>query len=88
MIHSPLASPTETRTAGLSRPFTLSGRKCRLSGMQDGSFPNYGWHIIDEVNGIWTQPIKIVHGLWIRIDREQAPVTHVDGPELNVRIKA
>lgn len=36
--------------------------------MQDGSFPDYGWHLIDEMAGVWAQPIKIADGYWVSIE--------------------
>ena len=66
------AVPELKATENLNRPFTLCGRYCNLTGMQDGSFPDYGWHTKGEMGGIWTHPIKIVDGFWISIDSPDA----------------
>ena len=64
-------APSETRKELLARPFSLCGRKCYLSGMQDGTFPDYGWHIVDEMAGVWIQPIKIADGFWVSIETSE-----------------
>ncbi len=34
----------------------------------DGNFPALGWHIAGEMGGVWTPPLKMIDGLWLRID--------------------
>ena len=52
----------------LERAFSLCGRKCYLIGYQNGLFPDYGWHSIGEMGGIWTHPIKIADGFWLSVE--------------------
>ena len=61
-------APELKRTEDLDRAFSLCGRKCYLMGLQDGSFPDWGWHTVDEMGGIWTHPIKIADGFWVSIE--------------------
>ena len=69
-------APELKRTEGLNRSFVLCGRKCYLSGMQDGTFPDQGWHTIDEMGGVWTHPLKIADGFWVGIETKKEPGPH------------
>jgi hypothetical protein len=62
--------PELKKSLDLDRPFSLCGRRCYLIGFQNGSFPDYGFHISGEMSGIWTHPIKIADGFWISIETE------------------
>ncbi len=48
--------------AYLSTPFVTAGDKLYLVGHQDGTFPALGWHVKDEMGGIWAHPIKLLDG--------------------------
>jgi hypothetical protein len=37
-------------------------------GAEDGSYPAAGWHIHGEMGGFWTQPIKLLDGIWFNVD--------------------
>jgi hypothetical protein len=37
-------------------------------GAADGSYPATGWHIRGEMGGFWSQPIKLLDGLWFAVD--------------------
>ena len=50
------------QAAYLSTPFVTAGDKLYLVGHQDGTFPPLGWHVKDEMGGIWAHPIKLVDG--------------------------
>lgn len=50
------------KTAFLSTPFNTAGDKLYMIGHQDGSFPDLGWHVKDEMGGIWHHPIKLMDG--------------------------
>ena len=50
------------QAAYLSTPFVAAGDKLYLVGHQDGSFPPLGWHVKDEMGGIWAHPIKLLDG--------------------------
>ncbi|MEO1013018.1 MAG: glycogen debranching protein [Bacteroidota bacterium] len=46
----------------LDSPFVTAGNRVYMVGHQDGSFPELGWHIKDEMGGIWNHPIKLMDG--------------------------
>lgn len=48
-------------------PFNTAGDKLYMIGHQDGSFPDLGWHVKDEMGGIWHHPIKLMDGFNARI---------------------
>jgi hypothetical protein len=50
------------KTAFLGTPFNTAGDKLYMIGHQDGSFPDLGWHVKDEMGGIWHHPIKLMDG--------------------------
>ena len=37
-------------------------------GDESGLYPASGWHIRGEMGGFWTQPIKLLDGLWFGLD--------------------
>ncbi|GIH15403.1 hypothetical protein [Rugosimonospora africana] len=37
-------------------------------GAADGSYPATGWHVRGEMGGFWSQPIKLLDGLWFAVD--------------------
>lgn len=49
----------------LDSPFLTAGNRVYLVGHQNGSFPELGWHIKDEMGGIWNHPIKLMDGFKI-----------------------
>lgn len=55
------------KTAFLGTPFNTAGDKLYMIGHQDGSFPDLGWHVKDEMGGIWHHPIKLMDGFNVRI---------------------
>jgi glycogen debranching enzyme len=50
------------RAAYLSTPYVTAGDKLYMVGHQDGTFPPLGWHVKDEMGGIWAHPIKLLDG--------------------------
>jgi glycogen debranching enzyme len=50
------------KTTFLTTPFNTAGDKLYMIGHQDGSFPDLGWHVKDEMGGIWHHPIKLMDG--------------------------
>jgi hypothetical protein len=52
------------------RRYTAAGERTRIIGFQDGRFYANGWHIAGEMGGIWSEPIKLVDGVWFGIDDE------------------
>ena len=51
----------------LGSPYVTAGNRVYMVGHQDGSFPQLGWHIKDEMGGIWNHPIKLMDGFDARI---------------------
>ena len=37
-------------------------------GTQNGNFPSLGWHIADEMGGVWIPPLKAANGIWLRVN--------------------
>ena len=50
------------QSAYLSTPYVTAGDKLYMVGHQDGTFPPLGWHVKDEMGGIWAHPIKLLDG--------------------------
>ena len=46
----------------LNSPMVTAGDRVYSVGHQNGSFPELGWHIKDEMGGIWNHPIKLMDG--------------------------
>lgn len=47
--------------------YITGGNKTFIIGNQDGTFPDFGVHVVDELGGVWNQKIKLLDGYWIRI---------------------
>jgi glycogen debranching enzyme len=56
------------KTEKLSDPYFVAGEYAYLLGAQDGSFPDLGSHVKGEMGGLWAPPIKLIDGLWLRVD--------------------
>ena len=85
----------------LHTPFVTAGDKLYLVGHQDGTFPPLGWHVKDEMGGIWAHPIKLWDGFTaaytmggkrVVLDRANEFVNHpfanehlYDGADIQVR---
>src|SRR5688572_15117587 len=52
------------------RRYAATSERVRIIGFQDGRFYANGWHIAGEMGGIWSEPIKLVDGVWFGIDDE------------------
>jgi hypothetical protein len=50
------------------RRYAAAGERARIIGFQDGRFYANGWHIAGEMGGIWSEPIKLVDGVWFGVD--------------------
>jgi glycogen debranching enzyme len=50
------------------KPYIAAGDKSYIVGNQDGSFPDIGGHVQGEMGGFWTQPIKLLDGIWLEIE--------------------
>ena len=52
------------------RRYDVAGERARAIGFEDGRFYANGWHITGEMGGVWTEPLKLVDGVWFGIDGE------------------
>ena len=50
------------------RRYAATGERARIIGFEDGRFYANGWHIAGEMGGIWSEPIKLVDGVWFGVD--------------------
>ena len=65
------AAPTLSVSDRLEdRRYVAAGERARTIGFEDGRFYANGWHIAGEMGGVWTEPIKLVDGVWFGIDDE------------------
>ncbi|MDX6241191.1 MAG: hypothetical protein QOG10_6015, partial [Kribbellaceae bacterium] len=46
----------------------VTGDRAYAMGDETGLYPATGWHIRGEMGGIWTQPLKLLDGLWFGVD--------------------
>jgi len=44
------------------------GDRAYAMGDETGLYPATGWHIRGEMGGLWSQPIKLLDGLWFGLD--------------------
>ncbi|HEY0474395.1 MAG TPA: glycogen debranching protein, partial [Kribbella sp.] len=44
------------------------GDRAYAMGDETGLYPATGWHIRGEMGGFWTQPLKLLDGLWFGVD--------------------
>ena len=47
-----------------NRRFVVTGDRFYEVGAEDATYPATGWHIRGEMGGFWTQPIKLLDGVW------------------------
>ena len=50
------------------RRYVAAGDEAYVMGFQDGSFQAQGWHVTGEMGGVWSQPLKLVDGVWFGVD--------------------
>ncbi|MDP5121713.1 MAG: glycogen debranching protein, partial [Spirosomaceae bacterium] len=50
------------RAEYINSPYVTAGDRAYMVGHQDGTFPDLGWHVKDEMGGIWMHPIKLLDG--------------------------
>jgi glycogen debranching enzyme len=50
-----------------STSYITAGDRVYAIGSQDGTFPEIGWHIKNEMGGVWNHPIKLLDGYNARI---------------------
>jgi hypothetical protein len=51
-----------------SRRYVAAGDRAYVMGFEDGRFYAQGWHITGEMGGVWSQPLKLVDGVWFGVD--------------------
>ncbi|WP_433306125.1 hypothetical protein ACQP2F_19955 [Actinoplanes sp. CA-030573] len=51
-----------------NRRFVVTGDRAYEVGAEDGTYPATGWHIRGEMGGFWSQPIKLLDGVWFAAD--------------------
>ncbi len=64
------------KNKALDDPCIVAGDRAYLIGAQHGGFPNIGFHVPGEMGGLWTHPIKLLDGFWLRIDEEWLQGAH------------
>ena len=76
------SSPELTETSRLAdRRSLVVGDRAYAMSTADTLYPAAGWHIRGEMGGVWTPPIKLVDGIWVRVadewlgDPDGAPAT-------------
>jgi hypothetical protein len=52
------------------RRYMTAGERAYVMGFEDGNFYAQGWHITGEMGGVWSQPLKLVDGVWFGVDGE------------------
>jgi hypothetical protein len=64
------AAPPELSTSDQlnTRRYVSAGDRAYVMGFEDGRFYAQGWHITGEMGGVWTQPLKLVDGVWFAVD--------------------
>jgi hypothetical protein len=63
------SSPEVSTTTRLAdRRTIVVGDRMYEVGAEDGSYPAAGWHIHGEMGGFWTQPVKLLDGVWFNVD--------------------
>ena len=68
------ASPELSTSDQLNtRRYVAAGERAYVMGFQDGGFGAQGWHVTGEMGGVWSQPLKLVDGVWFGIDDAWLP---------------
>src|SRR5437763_5215230 len=56
-----------------TRRYVAAGDRAYVMGFEDGRFYAQGWHVTGEMGGIWSQPLKLVDGVWFGIGDQWLP---------------
>jgi hypothetical protein len=56
-----------------TRRYVASGDRAYVMGFEDGRFYAQGWHVTGEMGGVWSQPLKLVDGVWFGIGDSWLP---------------
>jgi hypothetical protein len=68
---SELSVTDGTKYKLMDRRYVAAGDRAYVMGFQDGNFYAQGWHISGEMGGVWSQPLKLIDGLWFNVDGQQ-----------------
>ena len=66
-----------------STSYITAGDRLYAIGAQNGTFPEIGWHIQDEMGGVWNHPIKLLDGYKSTITTDDSSEELVDASFLN-----
>ena len=67
-------SPELSTTDQLNtRRYVSAGERAYVIGFEDSRFYAQGWHVTGEMGGVWSQPLKLVDGVWFGIDGAWLP---------------
>ena len=71
------ASPELSTSDQLNtRRYVAAGDRAYVMAFQDARFYAQGWHVTGEMGGVWSQPLKLVDGVWFGVgDDWLAPAT-------------
>jgi hypothetical protein len=70
------------------RRYTAIGDRAYVVGFESGEFYAQGWHIKGEMGGFWSQPVKLLDGLWLGINGEWiGPATRFTSGYGHVRMR-
>jgi hypothetical protein len=59
-----------------TRRYVAAGDRAYIMGFEDGRFYAQGWHVTGEMGGVWSQPLKLVDGVWFGVGTDWlAPAT-------------
>ncbi|WP_238173352.1 glycogen debranching protein [Kribbella speibonae] len=62
------ASELSETTRLTDRRSLVVGDRAYAMGDESGLYPAAGWHIRGEMGGFWSQPIKLLDGIWFGLD--------------------
>jgi hypothetical protein len=66
--------PTRSTTANLSeKRYVAAGDRAYVVGVQDGTFPQIGWHITGTMGGVWSHPLKLLESYTISLGGTDLP---------------
>ncbi|MEU4191266.1 glycogen debranching protein [Kribbella sp. NPDC026611] len=62
------SSELSTSTRLQDRRSLVVGDRAYAMGDESGLYPAAGWHVRGEMGGFWSQPIKLLDGIWFGLD--------------------
>ncbi|WP_458208755.1 hypothetical protein [Haladaptatus sp. NG-SE-30] len=75
-----------TKRLGLDEIYACGGDRAYLVGAQNGTFPDMGHHVENEMGGLWAHPVKLLDGFWLGIEEPTGnPHWLVDADEFTTR---